>query len=64
MKIKWIKKIAVIFLFSSTIFHVAVGINNFKKKSLYINREKVVNAIKLKEYNILGERRIYDRNKK
>lgn len=64
MKIKWIKKIAVIFLFSSTIFHVAVGINNFKNKSLYINREKAVKAIQLKKYNILGERRSYDRNKK
>ncbi len=62
--IKWIKIITIIFLFSSIIFHLAVAINNFKYKSLYINREKAVKAVQLKEYNILGERRIYDRNKK
>jgi len=62
MHLKWIKKISIIFLFSTLIFHVAVGINNFKNKSFYINRGKVVKAIQLKQYNILGERRIYDRN--
>ena len=45
-------------------FSAIVAINNFKYKSLYINREKAVKAVQLKEYNILGERRSYDRNKK
>ena len=62
-KRKWIKIIAAIFLLSGIIFHVALGIHNFKNKSMYINRGKPLKAIQQKDYTILGERRTYDRNK-
>jgi hypothetical protein len=59
---KWIRMIAMIFLFSGIVFHVTLAMNNFKNKSMYIDRQKPLKAIQQKEYKILGERRSYDRN--
>ncbi|MFH0865338.1 MAG: hypothetical protein V1904_04040 [Bacteroidota bacterium] len=59
---KWIRRIAIIFLFSGIIFHTALALDNFKNKSMYSHREKPLKAIQQKDYKILGERRVFDRN--
>jgi hypothetical protein len=59
---KWIRRLAMIFLLSGIIFHVALAIHNFENKSMYIDREKPLKAIQQKDYKVLEERRTYDRN--
>lgn len=61
-KTKWIRIVALILILCNTIFHVALGFDNFKKHSMYLDREKPLKAIQQKDYKIFGERRPYDRN--
>ncbi len=62
LKKGWIRKMAAVFLFSGFIFNCCVAHNNFTTKSMYMDREKPLNAIRKKNYRQLGERRAYDRN--
>lgn len=59
---RWIRRIAAAFLISGFVFNGCVAFNNYKTKSMYINRSKPLQAIEKKDYHILGERRSYDRN--
>jgi hypothetical protein len=62
-KKRWFNILAGIFLFSCFIFHLTLGYDNFKYKSMYKNRNIPVKAIQEKNYHILGERRPWDKNK-
>jgi len=52
----WSKFFAIA-LFSGIIFHIAMGLESYHTKSLYLNREKAQQAIEQKDYKILGIRR-------
>jgi len=58
----WIKIMAGIFLFSGIMFHVSLGMHNFKFHSMYKNRESPLNAIQKKNIYSLNRRRPFDRN--
>jgi len=58
----WFRMLMIGLLFAGAITHSALAHRNLKTKSLYLNREKPVEAIKEKNYHILGERRAFDRN--
>ena len=53
---RW-QKFAQVFLICGVIFDVGLAVNNFKHVSIYLERDKVVEAIKAKDYRVLGERR-------
>lgn len=44
-------------LISCLFFYTALGLHNYKHKSLYKDREIISKAIELKNYKLLGERR-------
>ena len=51
------RKFAAVFLVCGLIFDIGLAISNFKHVSIYHERGKVVEAIKAKDYRLLGERR-------
>jgi hypothetical protein len=51
------QRFAAVFLACGIIFHVGLAISNFKHVSIYRERAKVVEAIKQKDFRLLGERR-------
>jgi hypothetical protein len=51
------RKFAAVFLVCGLIFDVGLAISNYKHVSIYRERGKVVEAIKAKDYRVLGERR-------
>ena len=53
---RW-QKFAQVFLICGVIFDVGLAVNNFKQVSIYRERDKVEEAIKAKDYRVLGERR-------
>lgn len=53
---RW-QRFALIFLACGVIFHAGLALNNFRHKSVYLNRQIPVAAIEEKNYHILGERR-------
>lgn len=59
---KYIRILAIAFLFSGFIANVVIMHRNYFEKSLYKNRSVVQKAITEKNYHLLGERRYYDRN--
>ncbi|MEI6765397.1 MAG: hypothetical protein WCM76_07125 [Bacteroidota bacterium] len=59
---KWFRILMVLLLVSGIVFHTTVGMENYKKRSMYVNRSIPVKAITEKNYKILGERRSWDRN--
>lgn len=48
---------AKVFIACGIIFHVGLAVSNFRNVSIYLERSKIVEAIKAKDYRILGERR-------
>lgn len=56
-KKKFAKPLLVYMFLASIVFHVGFGIYNFKNKSLYKNRENVVQALEQMDYKIVGQRR-------
>jgi hypothetical protein len=48
---------AKVFIICGLIFDVGLAASNFKRVSLYRNREKIEQAIKARDYRLLGERR-------
>lgn len=48
---------AAVFLACGIIFHAGLAVDNFRRKSMYMNRRIPVTAIDSKDYRILGERR-------
>src|SRR6266446_4274732 len=55
-KKRW-QKFVLVFIICGIIFNIGLALNNYSRVSLYVERGKVVEAIKAKDYRILGERR-------
>src|SRR6266481_3655637 len=51
------QKFALVFFICGIICNAGLAVNNYSRVSLYVERGKVVEAIKAKDYRILGERR-------
>ena len=51
------QKFAAVFIVSGLIFHLGLAASNLKRVSIYVERARVVEAIKTRDYRILGERR-------
>lgn len=57
LKQKAWQKFAAIFLVCGLVFEIGLAANNFRHSSIYLERGKIVEAIKAKDYRLLGERR-------
>jgi hypothetical protein len=55
-KKRW-QKFALVFIICGIIFNIGLALNNYSRVSMYLERDKVVEAIKARDYRILGERR-------
>ena len=55
-KKKW-QKFALVFLVCGIVFNAGLAVNNYSRVSLYVERGKIVEAIRARDYRILGERR-------
>ncbi|RZL41490.1 MAG: hypothetical protein EOP00_24750 [Pedobacter sp.] len=51
------QRLVAVFLFSGILVHIAIASDNFRRKSMYVNREIPAKAIQQKDYTILGKRR-------
>ncbi len=52
-----IRAVAVALLVAGAVTHVALGIRNFRERSLYTNRSLVMRAIAEEDSRLVGERR-------
>jgi len=57
LKRKSWQRFAAVFLICGLIFDVGLAVANLRQVSLYREREKIVEAIRTKDYRVLGERR-------
>jgi hypothetical protein len=57
LKKKSWQKFAAVFLICGLLFDIGLAATNLKRVSLYLEREKIVKAIKTSDYRVLGERR-------
>jgi hypothetical protein len=57
LKQKSWRKFALLFVICGILFEVGLAANNYKRVSLYVERNKIVEAIKAKDYRLLGDRR-------
>ena len=57
LKKKTWQNFAKVFIVSGIIFHIGLAASNLKQKSIYLERGRIVEAIKAKDYHLLGERR-------
>ena len=55
-KKRW-QKFALVVIICGIIFNLGLAVNNYSRVSIYLERGKVVDAIKNRDYRILGERR-------
>lgn len=46
-----------VFIACGIVFHIGLAVSNFKSVSIYRDRQKIVEAIKDRDYHLLGERR-------
>ena len=53
---RW-QKFAAVFLICGIIFSAGLAYDNFRRRSLYLDRDTVKTAIETKNYHVLGERR-------
>jgi hypothetical protein len=51
------QKFALVFIICGVIFEIGLAANNYSRVSIYLERSKIVEAIKAKDYRLLGERR-------
>jgi hypothetical protein len=51
------QKFAAVFIICGLIFDIGLATTNLKQVSIYLERSKIVEAIKFKDYRLLGERR-------
>jgi len=51
------QKFAAVFIVCGIVFEVGLAVNNYSRVSLYVERNKIVEAIKTKNYHFVGERR-------
>jgi hypothetical protein len=57
LKKKSWQRFAMVFIICGIIFNVGLAVNNFTQVSIYLERSRIVEAIKAKDNRILGERR-------
>ena len=57
LKKKSWQKFALVFIICGIIFNIGLAVNNYSRVSLYVERAKIVEAIKARDYRIFGERR-------
>jgi hypothetical protein len=55
-KSKW-QKFALTLLICGIVFEAGLAANNYSRASIYVDRGKIVDAIKARDYRVLGERR-------
>ena len=55
-KRKW-QRLALMFLICGVIFNIGLAVNNYSRVSLYLERGRIVEAIRARDYRIFGERR-------
>ncbi len=55
-KKRW-QRFALVFIVCGVIFNIGLAVNNYSRVSIYLERSKVVEAIKARDYHLLGERR-------
>ncbi|MDQ2936275.1 MAG: hypothetical protein M3R67_02080 [Acidobacteriota bacterium] len=55
-KRKW-QKFALTLLICGIVFEAGLAANNYSRVSIYVDRTKIVDAIKARDYRLLGERR-------
>jgi len=48
---------AKVFIVCGLIFHIGLAVDNLKRVSLYLQRDKIVEAIRTRDYRLVGERR-------
>jgi len=51
------RKFAALFIACAIVFEVGLAVNNYSRVSLYVERSKIVEAIKTRNYHLVGERR-------
>jgi len=51
------QKFAAVFIVCGIVFEVGLAVNNYSRVSLYVERNKIVEAIRTKNYHLVGERR-------
>ena len=51
------QKFALVMIICGIVFEVGLAANNFKRTSIYLERNRIVEAIREKDYRLLGERR-------
>jgi hypothetical protein len=51
------QKFAAVFIICGLIFHIGLAVSSLKHVSIYTERARIVEAIKAKDYRIVGERR-------
>ncbi len=57
LKKKAWRRLVAVFIVCGLIFHVGLAASNLKHVSIYLERGKITEAIKAKDYRLLGERR-------
>ena len=57
LKKKSWRRFAMVFIISGIFFNVGLAVNNYAQGSIYVDRSRIVEAIKTRDYRILGERR-------
>lgn len=55
-KKRW-RRFALVFILCGIIFEIGLAAHNYSRVSIYVDRNRVVEAIKARDYRILGERR-------
>jgi hypothetical protein len=51
------QRFAVVFIICGIIFNAGLAVNNYTRISIYVERARIVEAIKARDYHLLGERR-------
>jgi hypothetical protein len=51
------REFAALFIICAIVFEVGLAVNNYSRVSLYLDRARIMRAIKARDYRILGERR-------
>lgn len=55
-KKRW-QKVALVFLICGILFHLGLAVNNYGRVSMYVDRQRMVEALKARDYHLVGERR-------
>jgi hypothetical protein len=54
---RWFRPLAGTLLVCNLVFHLALAVHNREERSFYAYRERIVKALEMRDYRLLGERR-------